>query len=107
MNRNRGGGFQHNTRNFNQVNPNLEHASKHINQQPYQQFVNNMQGNNPANQQQQPMQQQQPQQFANPAIDHLFNMQNSQNNNNHHRGGNKKFAPNFSASTSRSGRKGA
>jgi hypothetical protein len=77
------GGFQHNGNNQNPQN------------NQYQQLISNMQ--EPMQQQQQNNQQPQ---FANPAIDNLFNMQN-----NPQKGG-KKFAPNFSATTPRSGRKG-
>ena len=59
------------------------------NQQPYQQFVQNM------NQGSQPPQQSQ---FSNPVVDNLFNQQQRSNN--------KKFAPNFGATTPRTGRKG-
>jgi hypothetical protein len=68
--------------------------------QPYQQLISNMQ--QPQQQQQEPAEQQQQQpQFANPAVDNLFNQAGSGGQK-----GGKKFAPNFSATNPRSKRKG-
>lgn len=68
---------------------------------PYQQLISNMQ--QPQQEQESTDQQQQQPQFSNPAVDNLFNTQSSGQNG---QKGGKKFAPNFSATTPRSGRKG-
>jgi len=67
--------------------------------QPYQQLISNMQQPQQQEQESGEQQQQQPQ-FANPAVDNLFNQAGSGQK------GGKKFAPNFSATTPRSKRKG-